>query len=281
LSSIKLLEIDQFEPYEYPENFDDFLLELVQNSQNTLYELSTSYNFFPSFELSKIHTFRINTTGVRLKELDRLLFQVTQTIHIANEMFGQVFEMLIEKAVEFFPELSVIILDQDDIQLRYEDHTEGKTDPIIKTMIEKYSKNLSTSNVQPGWGGFMVPPKIASFKNQPTDFTILSDLQYLFFNWSTEDLQNPLETWKDFENFIQACPKLEIIVFGTFTKKDCCDFDFPNLSEESKQIWKQRLSFLKSRDLTLYFEEDSETFFEDEYDRLWKQHDITFEFQYD
>jgi hypothetical protein len=286
LSSIKVLDMEEGE-YEYPENFNDFLLELTQNSQNKLCTLCTSYNFFPSLALNfpKLETFRITTARLQLEGNLRLLAEMTQTIDFANELFSQTFDAYIRTAVASFPELSVIELDEDDIYYRYQEHIEGTPDPIIKTMLEKYSTNLSTSSLTYNMGEnfFLVPPKIACLDTPPSDLTILSDLQYLWLNLSTKDLQNPSDKWNNFENFIQACQKLKFVYFSAFTKKDFWDCNFPNVSEESKQIWKQRFLYLKSRSLglTLYFKEDSDQFCDLDYNNLQKQLGITFDFRSD
>jgi len=289
LSHIEIREIieglEKYEPIHYPQNFKGFLCTLIENSKNTLKVLLTSYNFLPPFPLPNVEKYGVSTeygpSTTLLRPYDELPWsaRLVERIEGLGTLYGDFFENEIYRAKNLFPELNTILLNEGDLGIRYDQN--GLNDPIIKVMTQNYKKHLYIAD-SPVWDEYFVPPKVSRFQNPPRNFSMLFDLEIMVIDLPEDILQiNPLSRgWDRFESFMKACTKLEIVVFHNFTEKDFGSVNFPNVNEEAKIIWKQRFLLLKSRGVTLYFEDNHNQFYEIDYKKFEAEHDIDWKFEF-
>jgi len=289
LFHIEILEYAEYETYHYPQNFNEFLCTLIANSQNTLEVLLTSYNFLPPFPLPNVEKYGVSIRHLRLDDEMSLIARILGRTEESDRLYAELFKSIITQAKELLPELNTISLELFDLGARYKDN--GLNDPIIKVMTQNYKKNLYTAE-SIGFCDkvYLVPPKLSRFEYPPSNFSMLFDLEIMIIDLPEETLQNPFseqfQRWDRFESFIEACTKLESVIFYDFTENDFWSCNFPNVSgrflrstERAKIIWKQRFLLLKSRGVTFYFKDNLEQL-EIYLGKFQSKHDIDWIFEF-
>jgi len=269
LSLIQIVELEEHTPYHYPQNFNEFLCTLTKNSQNTLNILLTSYNFLPPFPLPNVEEYGVSIGFSRPDDAFSGFVGRTEELPMDAEKI----EGIIAKAKKLLPNLEKISLGSWDLGMRYEDN--GLNDSIIKVMTQKYKNNLCADPIFHKVD--FLPPKVLRFQYPQSNFSMLFDIKIMDIDFPQETLQNPFFWYIKFEFFIEGCTKLEIVIFH---EKDFWSCNSPNFSEEEKIIWKQLFLLLKSRGVTLYFEDKDRQFYEIDYKKFKAEHDIDWKFKF-
>merc|ERR1712034_140367 len=222
LTHVKKLNFIYFElDGDLPPNFDAFLLQFLQNSQLTLKELY--------FQES---TTIMNMPVISLSNVTRISFQVTGEYQ--NEISN--FDMFMKTIIKNCQYLEgCIIYDVDDCP------------PIAQYISEYYQEHCVESAYSEA--SEILPTKMSMFSDLSslTQGLYLSKIEYLQIQMF--DLNFPFEEpWRNYKSILALCPKLKGIAIIMDKNEQWAYLKnvLEDMSAENQDIWKQRISYLKS-----------------------------------
>ena len=202
-------------------NFNSFLLQLLQNSQTTLKKLR-----FTGFKIFEIPI-------VSLPNITQITVDIFENYNDQIPNFDRFVKTIVSNC-EYLETFNIF-----DIH---------ECPNIVEYIIQNYSKNcIGASEISLAK---ILPIKL-SYCDQ---LSLLPEFEYPstieFLAVKVVDINSPFQNgWENYEAILALCPRLKDITIATSSAEGGIDLQkaLHNVSQENRDIWEERISYLKSR----------------------------------
>jgi len=205
-------------------NFESFLLQLLQNSQTTLTGL-----WFPGIKIFDIPI-------ISLPNITQIVVEMFANYNDQISNFDRFVKNMVRNC-EYLEKFTILNI--------------HKCPNIVEYIKQNYQKHCISTGYIPS--AKILPVKISFCHHLSLlqEFEYPSTIEFLRVIVDVSNLSSPFENgWKNYQTNLALCPRLKDMTISCLSEEgEIVDLQnaLHDVSQENRDIWEERLSYLKSR----------------------------------